>query len=174
MGVWNEAKDVASAIAKAGWGDNAKIGRAFSKEALSDLGSAARNSKMASAAGDILRNSAGLEEKQIAEAIKNLANEGGIEAFAQDISKYTAKTGREEAFGKAVEAFKKASEMSTEGVGITGLARGYFMDPVYGGARTKATLGAAVVGGVGIRYLQGGTLTEKPNGERDIAGIPFV
>lgn len=172
MSIWESAKEVAHNIAKAGWGDNAKISRAFSADALSDLGGAARRSDMYSAIKNVVNNS-NLEDEAAKNVLKGLDSNAAIEAF--DVAGLAAKEGKTEAFDKAVEAFNKAKNMDiSEGVGLKGLAKGYFGDPELGSTRLKATAGAAVAGGIGIRYLQGGTLTEKPNGERDIAGIPFV
>ena len=43
-----------------------------------------------------------------------------------------------------------------------------------GGKRAMYTAAGVGVAGVGVRYLQGGSLTRKANGERDIAGVPFI
>ena len=58
--------------------------------------------------------------------------------------------------------------------GFLSRAGAYYRDPVYGSNRIGATAGAVVAGGIGIRYLQGGSLTRKANGENDIAGVPFI
>jgi hypothetical protein len=42
------------------------------------------------------------------------------------------------------------------------------------GARAGMTMGAGMVVGTGVRYGSGGSFTQNRNGERDIAGIPFV
>ena len=172
MGIWESAKEIAGAVARAGWGDNAKISRAFSTEALSDLGGAAKRADIYSAIKNVVNNS-NLDDEAAKNVLKGLDSNAAIEAF--DVAGLAAKEGRNEAFDKAVEAFHKAKNMDiSKGVGLSGLAKGYFGDPEFGSTRLKTTLGAAAATGVGIRYLQGGTLTEKPNGERDIAGIPFV
>lgn len=60
------------------------------------------------------------------------------------------------------------------GIGYNNLAKGYFGDETYGGKRIGTVLGAGVAVGVGMRYLSGGNLTKNAQGERDIAGIPFI
>lgn len=61
-----------------------------------------------------------------------------------------------------------------EGLGYGNVLSGYFGDETLGSTRTSLTMGGVIGTGVGLRYLQGGDLTTKPTGERDIAGIPFV
>lgn len=63
-----------------------------------------------------------------------------------------------------------------EGLGIVGTARGYFGDEVdgIGAKRMKIAAGAVAGAGVATRYLQGGNLTTTAQGERNIAGIPFI
>lgn len=61
-----------------------------------------------------------------------------------------------------------------EGLGIMGTARGYFGDEKYGVQRVKIAAGAVAGAGVATRYLQGGNLTTTAQGERNIAGIPFI
>ena len=60
------------------------------------------------------------------------------------------------------------------GIGYGNMAKGYFGDETYGKVRTKAAIGAGVATAVGVRYLSGGNLTTNAQGERDIAGIPFI
>ena len=60
------------------------------------------------------------------------------------------------------------------GIGYGNMAKGYFGDETYGKTRTKAAIGAGVATAVGVRYLSGGNLTINAQGERDIAGIPFI
>lgn len=60
------------------------------------------------------------------------------------------------------------------GIGYGNLAKGYFGDEVNGEKRIKTVLGAGAATSVGTRYLSGGNLTTNAQGERDIAGIPFI
>lgn len=60
------------------------------------------------------------------------------------------------------------------GVGYFNMAKGYFGDETYGAIRRKTAIGAGAAASVGIRYLSGGNLTTNAQGERDIAGIPFI
>ena len=59
-------------------------------------------------------------------------------------------------------------------MGYINFAKGYFGDKQYGGTRIKTALGAGAATAVGVRYLSGGNLTTNAQGERDIAGIPFI
>ena len=52
-------------------------------------------------------------------------------------------------------------------------AKAYFNTPGKRGARIGAAAGAYAAGAVGIRLMDGGSLTRNSSGERDIAGIPF-
>lgn len=59
------------------------------------------------------------------------------------------------------------------GIGLANTIGAYLGDAEYGSMRKKVIAAGVVGTGVGMRYLQGGTLTQRPNGENDIAGIPF-
>lgn len=63
-----------------------------------------------------------------------------------------------------------------EGLGPIGTVKGYFGDETdgVGTKRIKIAAGAVVGAGVATRYLQGGNLTTTAQGERNIAGIPFI
>lgn len=61
-----------------------------------------------------------------------------------------------------------------QGIGWGNTVKGYFGDVDYGSTRMQVAGGAYAVGAVGMRYLSGGNLTTAPNGEKNIAGIPFV
>lgn len=63
-----------------------------------------------------------------------------------------------------------------EGLGPIGAVKGYFGDETdgVGAKRIKIAAGAVVGAGVATRYLQGGNLTTTAQGERNIAGIPFI
>ena len=90
--------------------------------------------------------------------------------------------GDEGIYGKYVAAAKKGlsgndiykAVTGNEKLGAIGGAYTYLTDPTYGSTRRKVAIGGAVAGAIGIRYLQGGTLTRKANGENDIAGVPFI
>lgn len=49
----------------------------------------------------------------------------------------------------------------------------YFTEPGKQKARIGAAVGTYAAGSVGVRLLDGGTLTRNSSGERDIAGLPF-
>ena len=61
-----------------------------------------------------------------------------------------------------------------EGLGVVNTANAYFNDSTYGTLRKQAAIGGTAATGVALRYLSGGNLTTKANGERNIAGIPFI
>lgn len=60
------------------------------------------------------------------------------------------------------------------GIGYYNMAKGYFGDETYGKTRIKTAVGVGAATAVGVRYLSGGNLTTNTQGERDIAGIPFI
>lgn len=61
-----------------------------------------------------------------------------------------------------------------DGLGAFGTAKGYFGDAEFGSQRMKIAAGAVAGTGIAMRYLQGGNLTTTAQGERNIAGIPFI
>lgn len=95
------------------------------------------------------------------------------EAFKAAMDNYRKYTGPSAALSG--EDFQKfIGREGKEGLGVFGTARGYFSDETYGSARLKTTLGAGAAAAVGMRYLSGGNLTTTAQGERNIAGIPFI
>lgn len=60
------------------------------------------------------------------------------------------------------------------GLGMMGTARGYFGDSTYGSTRAKVVAGGMAGAGIAIRHLQGGNMTTTAQGERNIAGVPFI
>ena len=60
------------------------------------------------------------------------------------------------------------------GLGYSNVVKGYFGDEVYGKARRQTAIVGAAGIGIGGRYLSGGNLTTNAQGERNIAGIPFI
>lgn len=97
---------------------------------------------------------------------------------------------QQKAFATAIEGFRKHTgpdavlsgddfqkfigREGKQGLGAFNTARGYFGDEEYGATRLKTTLGAGAAAAVGMRYLSGGNLTTTAQGERNIAGIPFI
>lgn len=61
-----------------------------------------------------------------------------------------------------------------DGLGLVGTARGYFGDAELGSQRMKIAAGTVAGTGIAMRYLQGGNLTTTAQGERNIAGVPFI
>lgn len=93
------------------------------------------------------------------------------------------------AFGKSVEelrpnmdAFKEDSKkfIKNDSIAAAQFAKGVIKDYYKTGTkgqkatRIGLTAGAYVGGALGLRMLDGGTSTTNAEGERDIAGIPFV
>ena len=60
------------------------------------------------------------------------------------------------------------------GLGYSNVVKGYFGDEVYGKARRQTAIVGAAGIGIGGRYLSGGNLTTNAQGERNIAGVPFI
>lgn len=77
--------------------------------------------------------------------------------------------------GVGNEAFQKfIGREGKTGLGLGGTIGGYFGDPSMGGDRLKIAAGGVAGTGVVLRTLQGGSLTTTAQGERNIAGIPFI
>lgn len=76
--------------------------------------------------------------------------------------------------GTGDEAFQKfIGREGKTGLGF-GSFSGYFGDPELGSARTGVALTTMSGTGIALRTLQGGNLTTTAQGERNIAGIPFI
>lgn len=187
--------DIARTISKTIAGDNGSISKAFSKEALSNLGdSAVRATQVGKAESFIAEalSSGGLSKEAYEQAVKDGGKSFDSIKYAQDFAN-SAKAEGNEKFAKALENYAPAKEafeayqsngsaakyfnkeaLDSDGIGIKNTLKGYFKDPEVGATRTKATIGAAATGAVGVRYLSGGNLTTNAQGERDIAGIPFI
>lgn len=182
--------DIARSICKTVAGENASITKAFSREAMSNLSYSAVKADIDSASRKLIANA--MDNKIITrEAFEQVskADDFNIIDYARNIAK---KDGGNEAYKKSLADFKKKSmafeevynnnmteaeyfgRKANEGIGLKNTAKGYFLDPTYGKTRTKATLGAGAAAAVGVRYLSGGNLTTNAQGERDIAGIPFI
>lgn len=69
-------------------------------------------------------------------------------------------------------AFKEIT--GKDKIGINATLDGYFGDAKYGGTRKKVAAGVLASTAVGTRHLSGGNMTTNAQGERDIAGIPFI
>lgn len=96
----------------------------------------------------------------------------------QTLQKYAGKDGSQMGIdinGVGDDDFQKfIGREGKQGLGAFGTARGYFGDETYGKQRMKIAAGAVAGAGVATRYLQGGNLTTTAQGERNIAGIPFI
>ncbi len=94
------------------------------------------------------------------------------------------------AFSNAVESFQKHTgdgavlagddfqkfigREGKKGLGAFNTARGYFADEQHGKTRMKVAAAGVIGGGIAARYLSGGNMTTTAQGERNIAGIPFI
>jgi hypothetical protein len=183
--------DIARSISRTIAGDNGSITKAFSRSALGDLGGSAVRADINSVSKSLVMNA--LDNKIITrEAFEQAskANDFNYLNYARSIAQNNQVGNK--AYQEAVANFQKKSALfddvhngtiteaeyfgrnANKGIGIKNTAKGYFFDPTYGGTRTKATIGAAAAGAVGVRYLSGGNMTTNSLGEKDIAGIPFI
>jgi len=94
-------------------------------------------------------------------------------AYADAVESFAKHTG-EGADLQSADFQKFIGREGKQGLGPLNTARGYFGDEQFGKARTKVAIAGAVGVGVAARYLSGGNLTTTAQGERNIAGIPFI
>lgn len=68
------------------------------------------------------------------------------------------------------------NKMDNLAIGLSGAKDYYMGDSSIGtkALRYGATAGAVGAGAVGVRYLSGGSLTRNNDGQKDIAGVPFI
>lgn len=199
-GLWDDIGRVAKAVMKSSFGDNASIAKAFADENM-NFGMSAMNKNMnaqrrslvdSAIANKIVVNYGGKQQALTRaifdEAAKdkdfNLSKfitqtklgslDSGNASFKQAQTAYIDKLKKYQtarATGNVEEFFGRKPGT---GPGIGATLSGYFGDEVYGGTRTAVTLGGTAAGAVGMRYLSGGNLTTDAQGQRNIAGIPFI
>lgn len=116
-----------------------------------------------------------------ADDLRNIIKqEGSLSALSgDDVAKYNTlkKYSKEHAVGMGIgdEAFQKfIGREGKDGLGIMGTAKGYFGDSELGSDRIKIAAGGVAGASIAIRHLQGGNMTTTAQGERNIAGIPFI
>ena len=165
-------QDIAKMISKVGPLDFSGIGKAMSLNA-DNVNRVAKN-----VAGNAYASLAN-EHKVLTKSIKNMAP--GSKELADATEQLTKlnsqmsgmrsayKTGTIDSVNAAMKEVTGKDKM-----GYINFAKGYFGDKQYGGTRIKTVLGAGAATAVGVRYLSGGNLTTNTQGERDIAGIPFI
>ena len=123
-------------------------------------------------------------------SVKNSNELGQILGMGNDIFNPIADDAKQKAFSTAIDSFKKHTGPNAvlagddfqkfigregkEGMGAFNTARGYFGDEELGKTRRRVALGAGAATAVGVRYLSGGNMTTTAQGERNIAGIPFI
>lgn len=181
--------DVAKAIMKTAAGENASITRAFSLEAMNDLGNAAMRADFLGLSKDLVNSAVANKIITADDLAKAMKQEGfGFESFARDIAQRGAGNNASKAYQETLANFNKKSDLFNNGdavayfgrkngsIGWGNTAKGYFFDPQDGLGKTRmlTTFGGAAAGAVGMRYLSGGNLTTDAQGQRNIAGIPFV
>ena len=162
--------DVARAFSKAGALDFSGIGKAIS---LSDsnVNQVARN--VARKSGAALNT----ERHALMEAMDKMSGEELTKATEQLTQMNTQLAGLQATYKNGtMDSVNSALKEVTgkDKMGYLKFAQGYFGDKTYGKTRVKAAVGAYAAGAVGTRYLSGGSLTSNAQGERDIAGIPFI
>ena len=165
-------QDIAKMISKVGPLDFSGIGKAMSLNA-DNVNRVAKN-----VAGNAYASLAN-EHRALTKSIKNMAP--GSKELANATEQLTKlnsqmsgmrsayKTGTIDSVNAAMKEVTGKDKM-----GYINFAKGYFGDKQYGGTRIKTVLGAGAATAVGVRYLSGGNLTTNAQGEKDIAGIPFI
>ena len=165
-------QDIAKMISKVGPLDFSGIGKAMSLNA-DNVNRVAKN-----VAGNTYVSLAN-EHKALTKSIKNMAP--GSKELADATEQLTKLNGQMSGMRSAYKtgtihsvnaATKEATGKDT--MGYINFAKGYFGDKQYGGTRIKTVLGPGAATAVGVRYLSGGNLTTNAQGEKDIAGIPFI
>ena len=165
-------QDIAKMISKVGPLDFSGIGKAMSLNA-DNINQVARNVARSSGSSlnterHALKNSMkGMKagSKELADATSQLEKMNSQLSGLQS----TYKHGNIDSVNAAMKEVTGKDKM-----GYMNFAKGYFGDKQYGGTRIKTVLGAGAATAVGVRYLSGGNLTTNAQGERDIAGIPFI
>lgn len=99
----------------------------------------------------------------------NLISKGVGKKYAEYLNNIKSGKTQEEA---AAAFFGR--DYNEKGIGFSNIVSGFLNDPEYGASRTKGIIGGYAVGSIGLRYLSGGNINTNANGERDIAGIPFI
>lgn len=167
-------KDIAKAISQVGALDFSGIGKAVSLNA-DNMGRVAKN---------VARNSSEALNTE-RRALKQMIEQGKFAAGSKELADATEKlntltkqvTGLQGAYRTGTVDSVNAALKDVTGkdkMGYMRFAQGYFGDSKYGGTRIKTALGATAAAAVSTRYLSGGNLTTNAQGERDIAGIPFI
>lgn len=165
-------QDVARAISKAGALDFSGIGKAMSLNTV-NANQVARNvayntGKGIQAERMALRKSMSKikpNTKEFTEATEQMDKLNKQLAGLQS----TYRTGTIDSVNAALKDVTGKDKM-----GYMRFAKGYFGDKTYGGTRIKTAVGAYAGVNLGGRFLSGGGITTNNQGERDIAGIPFV
>lgn len=161
--------DVAKAFSKAGALDFSGIGKAVSLS-TENVNRVARNVAIREGAGLMAERNAltksmdGMKGKELAEA---MARKDKLNSQISNL--YKASNQGMDAVNEALSDVTGKDKM-----GYFRFAQGYFGDKTHGSTRVKTAIGAYAAGAVGTRYLSGGNLTSNAQGERDIAGIPFI
>lgn len=95
------------------------------------------------------------------------------QAFTDAIDSYRKHTGSNAVLSG--DDFQKfIGREGKEGLGAFNTVKGYFGDEELGKTRRRVALGAGAATAVGVRYLSGGNMSTTAQGERNIAGIPFI
>lgn len=169
MGLWGGITDIASQIAKT---------TPFSFDGLS--------AALKYNADDVARSYASRQGATLGKEMKKMQkNLSGLKQGTKEYDNLAEQLAKTKAQFSSVSAAHKAGTASSvnsafkeitgkDKIGVMATLDGYFGDAQYGSTRIKAALGAGAAVAVGTRYLSGGNLTTNAQGERDIAGIPFI
>lgn len=164
--------DVARAFSKAGALDFSGIGKAIALN-TDNVNQVARN--VARTSGHNLN----AERHALMESMKkmNSGTKEHAEALEQLTKMNTQLSGLQSTYKNGtMDSVNSALKEVTgkDKMGYLRFAQGYFGDKTYGSTRVKTAIGAYAAGAIGGRYASGGNLTSNAQGERDIAGIPFI
>jgi hypothetical protein len=165
-------QEVAKAISKVGALDFSGIGKAVSLN-TANMNQVAKNvarnrsSALNSERRALIKSMDGMAQgtKEYVEAAEEVAKLNKQVAGLH--SAY--RTGTVDSVNKALKDVTGKDKM-----GYLNFAQGYFGDKKYGATRIKTAIGVYAGANIGGRMLSGGSITTNSQGERDIAGIPFI
>lgn len=188
MGFIGDVGDVLKSIVKYGSGNDLVGSMARNNNVTDTLVDVSKTLQQREAikrfnrAGITAANDLSAGARTIAKGSKVSANNyAELDALMKDAGvlgalKSDVRSGIEMGMGSAMNEAELAAYLGRKNgsIGYFNTAKGYFLDEEFGKTRRQVVAGGAVAGGIGIRYLQGGNLTTTAQGERDIAGIPFI
>lgn len=175
---------IAKWISKNGFGK--KVVDAFGDLSDSGLDQIAARRKLLKQANDVINNMGGddaakVEARKVLNSISKNGNDRSFTSVMDMMQKQFDGSEIKGAadFTKNVGYYKGGNYnkmFGPDGIGFMDKVGGYFGDPVGGMGRTRAITTAGAYAGVSVggRVVSGGSITRNSDGERDIAGIPFI